>query len=128
VLTAITRDENEVAGRAIIEAQGEVAGYLAARYDIFTEFEKTADAADRVAMTVKLVRDIAIYNCHQFSAPVNMPPTRVYAYEAAVRFLRDVQAEKASIPELQRLNLNADGTTSSNYLYYSGNSKRDHHI
>jgi phage gp36-like protein len=132
VLAAITRNDNEVANQAIIEAQAEAAGYLAARYDIKDEYEKTApppgQTDDRNPLVVKLTRDIAIYNCHQFSAPVNMPATRVYAYEAAVKMLRDIQSEKAEVPGLARL-VTTDGVVSSNYVSYSTASpKRSHHF
>jgi len=129
VLTTITRNDNEVALQAVREAEAEVQSYLCARYDIAAELAKTPESTDRSAMVVKLVRSIAIYNCHNYSAPVNMTANVKDGYENSIKFLRDAQAEKASIPELKRLNQNDDGTTSSSYLYYSGASqKRTHHI
>ncbi|MDR0872181.1 MAG: DUF1320 domain-containing protein [Prevotellaceae bacterium] len=125
VLAVITRSDDEVVQQAINEAMAEVTAYLSARYDIAAEFAKTSN---RATMVAKIVRDIAIYNCHCFSAPVNIPKNRETAYENAIKFLRDVQAEKASIPDLARLTTAPDGTVSSNYLYFSGNPKRDHHI
>ena len=131
VLTAITRSSennvNSIAVQSIEEAQSEVAGYLSARYDIQSEFEKTPESADRVTMVVKLVRDIAIYNCHQFSAPVNMPETRIRAYENALKFMRDVQAEKAGIPGLKRLNETPGGSVSSSYIQFGGGTKRNNY-
>jgi phage gp36-like protein len=127
VLTVITRDEQN-ATQAIAEAQAEVEGYLMARYDIATELAKNPDD-ERVILVVKLVRDVALYNCYNISAPVNMPENRVKTYENTIKFLRDCQAEKASIPGLPRLKTSADGTVSSNYVSYSGSSpKRTHHI
>jgi phage gp36-like protein len=128
VLSVITREE-ENAAQAITEAMAEVESYLSARYDIAAELAKTPESDGRLTMVVKLVRDIALYNCHNISAPVTMPENRVKSYENAVKFLRDCQAEKANIPGLQRLNANDDGTTSSNYVSYTSSSpKRDHHF
>ena len=138
VLSVITR-EKQNAEQAIAEAMAEVEGYLLARYDIASELAKAppippeggdvSEADDRIIMVVKLVRDIALYNCHNIAAPVNIPENRVKSYENAIKFLRDCQAEKASISGLKRLNTSADGTVSSNYVSYSGSSpKRNHHI
>jgi phage gp36-like protein len=129
ILAVVTRNDNEVVFRAILEAQAEVAGYLSARYDIAAELALTPDDGNnRNTMVVKLVRDIAIYNCHNFSAPVNMPENKIRSYENAVKYLRECQGERADVPGLQRLNATAGGGVSSNYLYYGGNDKREHHI
>jgi phage gp36-like protein len=122
-LTVITRNDHEVANQAMVEAQAEVESYLSARYDIADELQKDAGSADRLPIVVKLVRDIAIYNCHNFSAPVNMPENRIRTYDNTIRFLREVQAEKASISGLPRLKT-ADGATSSSYIRYGGGTRR----
>ena len=127
VLNVITREEENVL-QAIAEAQAEVESYLSARYDIATELAKQPEDTSRIIMVVKLVRDIALYNCHNISAPVNIPENRIKAYDNAVKFLRDCQSEKASIPQLKRLRTGEDGKVLSNYVYYSGSSKkRNHH-
>ncbi len=126
VLNVIAPDESNMI-QAIEEAQAEVEGYLSARYDIATELAKQPEDTNRTIMVVKLVRDIALYNCHNIHAPVNLPENRKTAYESAVKFLRDCQTEKASIPGLNRLRTSEDGTVSSNYVYYSSsNPKRNH--
>ena len=157
VLNVITREEDN-AFQAITEAMAEVESYLSARYDIATELAKTPESdppppfsppfsppsegsgevsplsgglggVGRLTMIVKLVRDIALYNCHNIAAPVNIPENRIKSYDNAIKFLRECQAEKASIPGLKRLNTNDDGTTSSNYIAFSTSSqKRNHHI
>lgn len=128
VLNVITREE-ENAMQAIAEAMAEVESYLSARYDIAAELAKTPSDTSRVTMIVKIVRDIALYNCHNISAPVNIPENRVKSYDNAIKFLRDCQSEKASVPGLKRLNTAEDGTVSSNYISYSNSSdKRNHHI
>jgi phage gp36-like protein len=126
-LDAVSRDEIN-ALQAIIEASAEVESYLCARYDIKSELSKQFDDETRITMVVKLVRDIALFNCCTIATQVNMTEIRVQRYEDAIKFLRDCQAEKASIPDLQRLRT-ADGTVSSNYISYSSSSvKRNHHI
>lgn len=127
ILNTITREEDN-AWQAIAEAMAEVESYLSARYDIASELAKAHSDTSRITMVVKLVRDIALYNCHNIAAPVNFPENRMKSYENAIKFLRDCQSEKASIPGLPRLKT-ADGKTSSNYVSYSGSSpKRNHHI
>lgn len=117
-LTAITRGDNSKATKAIDDAMAMVRSYLCVRYDIEAEYAKTGNARD--GMTVKLIRDIAIYYCYEGSSPVNMPETREKAYDDAIAFLKSVQAEKAAMPGLARL----DGSKGSNYVKYGGNRKR----
>lgn len=127
VLQVITRDENN-ALQAIIEAMAEVESYLSARYDIASELAKTPNDDSRITMVIKLVRDIALYNCHNISAPVNIPENRVLSYKNAIKFLTDCQAEKNSIVGLKRLDTNENGSVSSNSIKYSSTTpKRDHH-
>ena len=117
-LTAITRGDDTKAAQAIADAMAMVRSYLCVRYDVEAEYAKTGAARD--GMTVKLVRDIAIYYCYEGSSPVNMPETRQKAYDDAIAFLKSVQAEKAAMPGLNRL----DGNRGSNYVKFGGNRKR----
>jgi len=118
LLAVVTRNADNVR-QAIAEAQAEVESYLTARYDIRAEYAKTGDS--RLPMVVKLVRDIALYNCFNIANPVSMPENRVTAYNNAVKFLKEVQAERASIDGLTRLT----GTTgTSSYVSFGGNRKR----
>ncbi len=119
VLSVISRSY-ENTRQAILEAQAEVESYLTARYDIRKEWNKSGD--QRCTMVIKIVRDIAIYNCYNVSNPVNMPESRRNAYKDAVAYLKEVQAERASIDGLERLT----GTTGiSSYVSFGGNSKRN---
>ena len=118
-LTAITRGDDTKPTKAIADAMAMVRSYLCVRYDIDAEFAKQPGQG-RDSMTVKLVRDIAIYYCYEGSSPVNMPETRKEAYDNAVKFLERVQAEKANMYGLTRL----DGSKGSNYVKYGGNKKR----
>ena len=118
-LAAITRGDNTKAVQAIEDAMAMVRSYLCVRYDIDAEFAKQPGQG-RDSMTVKLVRDIAIYYCYEGSSPVNMPESRQKSFDDAVAFLKSVQAEKAAMPGLVRL----DGSKGSNYVKYGGNRKR----
>lgn len=118
-LAAITRGDETKAAQAIEDAMAMVRSYLCVRYDIEAEFAKQP-GQKRDSMTVKLVRNIAIYYCYEGSSPVNMPETRKEAYDNAVKFLERVQAEKANMYGLTRL----DVSKGSNYVKYGGNRKR----
>ena len=121
VLQVITRNE-ENAHTAIGDAIHEVSSYLTARYDLAQEFKKTESA--RCAMVVKLIRDIALYNCYSINNPVGMPETRRKKYEDAISFLRQVQCEKTAL-DLPRL----QGEQSpSNFVAYGSNTKRKNHL
>lgn len=117
-IAVVTRNTDNVQ-QAIAEAQAEVESYLTARYDIRAEFAKTGDS--RLPMVVKLVRDIALYNCFNIANPVSMPENRVTSYNNAIKFLKDVQAERASIDGLVRL---TGATGGSSYVSFGGNRKR----
>lgn len=128
VLNVITRSQDAVAEQAIIEAEQEVASYLSARYDVMSELSKTPNNTDRLPMVVKMVRDIALYNIYNFTAPVNIPENRIKCYENAILLLKAAQAEKAAIVGLSRLSTSVDGTVKSSYIEYGGNPKRSNHI
>ena len=122
MLNVITRYA-ENAEQAISEAQSEVESYLTARYDIRAEFAKTG--SERSPLVIRLVRDVALYNCFKISNPVNMPEVRRDAYRDTVAFLKDVQAERASIDALTR----RTGTTgTSSYVSFGGNRKRNNQM
>lgn len=107
--------------QAIEEAILEVASFLKARYDMTTEFLNTGN--NRNMLVVKLIRDIALYNCYNISNPVNMPESRVLLYQQTIKYMRDIQSERADIPGLIRL----DAKTGSNYVAFGGNLKRPNH-
>ena len=117
VLNVITRYASK-AEQAIADAVAEVRSYLCARYDMDIELSKTG--ADRSPMVVKVARDIALYNCYNISNPVNMPESRRDAYSNAIAYLKSVQAERASIEGLVRLN----ASTGSSYVTHGGNKKK----
>ena len=116
-LSVITRNQNN-AEQAIREAEAEVRTYLCVRYDIDEEYCKTGDSRD--ATVFRLVRDIALYRCYAISNPTSMPDIRRQNYEDAIKLLRDIQAERASLT-LTRL---GGGSQGSNYVKHGGNQKR----
>lgn len=117
-LNVITRNR-ENAEQAIREAEAEVSGYLCVRYDIRSELEKAG--SDRDPTVFRLVRDIALYRCYAISNPSSMPEIRRRNYEDAISLLKNIQAEKAALPGLNRLD---GGNEGSNYVKYGGNRKR----
>lgn len=116
-LNVITRNQGN-AEQAVKEAMAEVRTYLCVRYDIDAEYRKTGDSRD--ATVFRLVRDIALYRCYAISNPTSMPEIRRQNYEDAIKLLRDIQAERASLT-LTRLDAGSQG---SNYVKYGGNQKR----
>lgn len=116
-LNVITRNRGN-AEQAVKEAVAEVRTYLCVRYDIDAEYRKTGDSRD--ATVFRLVRDIALYRCYAISNPTSMPEIRRQNYEDAIKLLRDIQAERASLT-LTRLDAGSQG---SNYVKYGGNQKR----
>jgi phage gp36-like protein len=117
-LAVITRNQNNAA-QAIREAEAEVRTYLCVRYDIDAELRRTGDSRD--ATVFRLVRDIALYRCYAISNPTSMPEIRRQNYEDALKLLRDIQGERASLSGLTRLD---SGSQGSNYVKYGGNTKR----
>lgn len=120
ILNVLTRSEGNI-NNAISEAIEEVKAYLTARYDVAVEFAKSGTARNK--LVVKLVREVALYNCYNISNPVNMPESRVQKYKDTIAFLKDVQSEKATIVGLTRL---TDATKGgSSYIKFGGNTKRN---
>lgn len=116
--------------QAIVEAIEEVESYLTARYDMATEFQKTSDDENgdsRVKMVVKLVREIALYNCVKISNPTSIHDARTKSYDDSISFLRSVQKEKTTITGLTRKNTQ-NGETTSNFITFNCNPKRPQHI
>ncbi|MBI9055508.1 MAG: DUF1320 family protein [Bacteroidales bacterium] len=121
ILTVISRNDSNI-NTAINEAVAEMGAYLGARYNIDNELMKIGST--RNTLIVKLVRDIAIYNCYKSSNPVNMPDAQIAAYKDAISFLTKAQAERTNIDGLERL---SDAVSGSSYLKYGGNDKRNNH-
>ncbi|HNX65622.1 MAG TPA: DUF1320 family protein [Bacteroidales bacterium] len=119
ILQVLSRNPENIS-TAIKEAMSEAAAYLSARYDITAEYLKTG--TNRNTLVMKVVRDIALYNCYNISNPINMPESREIKYKATISFLKDVQAERAAIEGLSRLD--SSTATGSNYIRFGGNTKR----
>ncbi|MHB9003507.1 MAG: phage protein Gp36 family protein [Coriobacteriia bacterium] len=121
ILQVIARNPENIA-TAIKDSISEVSAYLMARYDIDTELAKTGSSRNNLVL--KMIRDIAVYNCFLQSNQVNMPEIRINNYKSTIAMLKEVQAERASIPGLTRLS-DIDGTSGSSYLRFGGNTKRN---
>jgi len=108
---------------SIEEAVSEVRAYLAARYDMDAEMRKTG--SNRSSIIVKIVRDITIYNLYNNKSSNLVPDSRKDAYTFAISFLKNVQAEKASIESLTRIT--SERTGGSPYISFGSNPKRKNH-
>lgn len=116
-LQVISRNQDN-AENAIKEAIQEVISYLSSRYDVKAELSKSGTS--RNEMVVKLIRDVALYNCFSIYNPSKIPEIRRQKYEDSISFLKQVQSEKATL-NLTRL----QGITSpSSYVEFGSNSKR----
>jgi len=122
ILNVLTRSNPDNISNAISEAIAEVNSYLGVRYNMQAEWNKSGSS--RNVLVVKMVRDIALYNCYNISNPVNMPESRVQKYKDTISFLKDVQAERAQLDGLTRLS-DASNISGSNYLTFGGNTKRN---
>ncbi|HPH85567.1 MAG TPA: DUF1320 family protein [Ferruginibacter sp.] len=122
ILNVLTRSNPDNISNAISEAIAEVNSYLGVRYNMQAEWNKSGSS--RNVLVVKMVRDIALYNCYNISNPVNMPESRAQKYKDTISFLKDVQAERAQLDGLTRLS-DASNTSGSNYLTFGGNTKRN---
>ena len=119
VLQVISRNPENIT-TAITEAMAEVSAYLQSRFNIQAEYLLTG--ASRNTLVVKMVREVALYNVYNISNPQNMPQSRLDRYKGIIAFLKDVQAERAGIDGLQRLD--SETGTGSNYIRFGGHQKR----
>ena len=122
ILNVLTRSNPDNISNAISEAIAEVNSYLGVRYNMQAEWNKSGSS--RNVLVVKMVRDIALYNCYNISNPVNMPESRAQKYKDTISFLKDVQAERAQLDGLTRLS-DASNTSGRNYLTFGGHNKRN---
>ena len=84
ILQVIARNPDNITN-AIREAMAEVASYLQSRFNIADEFLKTGESRNTLVM--RLVREVALYNCYTMSNPVNMPESRIERYKGTISFL-----------------------------------------
>ena len=122
VLQVLSRSMDNV-NQAIVEATDEVVGYLSARYDMDVELLKTG--TNRNTTTIKLIREIAIYNCYKISNPVNMPESRIQVYKDTVSFMVRIQSGKVAIPGL--IYLSDKTEKGSSYIKSGGSPLRHNH-
>ncbi len=105
----------------IVENQAieEIRGYLAGRYQIDAEFNKTGD--ERHSLVLMFAKDIAIYHLCSIREGL-MTQTRIDRYDRAVEWLKGVQNGDVTVEGLDRLE-EEDGDTRSEFQMKS-NPKR----
>lgn len=119
VLKVISRDPENIA-QAIREAMEEVAAYLSSRFKIYEEYQLTGE--NRNILVVKMVREVALYNCYNIANPSTIPESKESRYKGVIAFLKDVQSERAGIDGLSRLD--SSTATGSSFLKYGCNTRR----
>lgn len=105
----------------IVENQAieEIRGYLAGRYQIDAEFNKTGN--ERHGLVLMFAKDIAIYHLCSIREGL-MTQTRIDRYDRAVEWLKGVQKGDVTVEGLDRLE-EEDGGTRSEFQMKS-NPKR----
>lgn len=99
VLTRIIESDSEIRDTAELTAQGEVEGYLAARYDTAAIFGATGSA--RHPKVVGVMVDIALYHLYSRMSPDQVPTLRKERYTHALEWLKMVATQRINpnLPE-----------------------------
>ena len=122
ILTALTRGDTTLVDDASNKAIEEMKGYLSARYDVNTLFSQTG--SNRNIIVLKYALDIAVYNLYMIHNPIKLTQIRQIAFNRAIKWLEDIQAEKINPTDLP---VYADVKNKSELLQGS-NPKRHNHF
>jgi len=76
--------------RAEMAAQEEMESYLSNRFDMAKVFDPAQDEAERNALVVMYMVDIAVYHLHANITPNDVPEVRQVRYDNAMAWLRKV--------------------------------------
>lgn len=148
LLVRVTGGANGAPNAAVLDAAETAAvalmkGYLSARYDVAAIFrpvapappedeeeeEEGGDEEDEVAdernpIVVKYAVDITLKFVYDRLPPEQIPESRVYNYEAAIKWLAGVQKQLINPPDLP-LVATPDPKA---YVVFGGNPKRTNHL
>lgn len=91
IIQAVTRGDTGIIDLEERGAIDFVAGYLSARYDTQALFSATD--TERSPVLIQTVRDILLYNLYSRANPQKMSQTTADRYDAALLWLKDVQAQ-----------------------------------
>lgn len=83
--------EDVVRQEAEDTAEAQIRSYTQAKYDVATEFAKTAPDATRARMIIKCMVDISLYHLHFTINPRNIPKLRADAYDNCIEHLKAIQ-------------------------------------
>ena len=100
-------------------AEGDLTLFLATRYDIRAELEKTGD--NRNPYLLLLARDLAIY--HLYSLQETIPAHRVKRYDQAIAMLKMIQDGKSTLPGVDPAPV-SETPVVSGQISYGGNLAR----
>lgn len=106
----------------IAEQEGisEMKSYLNSRYDTAAVFG--ASGADRNPIVLRYLIDITLYHLHSRINPRKVPELRKDRYKKAMEWLMMVSEQKLN-PDLP-----VPATGTKDYILYSSNPQRNHHI
>lgn len=94
ITTMMVRYSDAIINMHLIAAEGDIEMYLAARYAIRPELDKTGNARHKYLLTI--ARDLAIY--HLYSLQETIPAHRTKRYEQAIAMLKMIQDGKSTLP------------------------------
>lgn len=118
---ALILEAEDMLDRSELAAMDEARGWLLGKYDIDTDFAKTG--AERQAILVMKIVDIALYNIHCILNPKAIPSIREKRYDDAITWFNNVNE---GIINPAGLTKPTDGSKS--HLYMGSNKKRDHYF
>lgn len=117
VLDALTGNDDTIIDELSAEAVTEMKFVLGARYDVNTIFSITG--AGRPKNLVMYCKDIALFHIYSISNLGEIPENRVKRYEAALQWMKDVNAQK--------INLDGLPLNTKTLVKYGSNEKRINH-
>ncbi|GAB3734965.1 phage protein Gp36 family protein [Spirosoma lituiforme] len=119
ISSMISRYSDAIINMNLVAAEGEIDMYLAARYAIRTELDKTGE--NRHAYLLTIARDLAIY--HLYSLQETIPAHREKRYEQAITLLKLIQQGKSTLPGVDPAPV-ADAPDAASQIGYGGNARR----
>lgn len=85
------KTQDQIRLEAELTAQAKIEAFTQARYDIATEFAKTAPDTARSRMVIQCNVDIAFFYLHKTINPNNIPTLRINAFEMCLEQLAEIQ-------------------------------------
>lgn len=123
IRNAIARNSELNINHQINFALSLIRSRLSARYDITSEFLKTAET--RNPLLLEYAMDIAIYNLYNSQEAI--PDHRVKRYDDAIEFLKDVVSKRANLEGVPLIPTDDPNTPKGN-IKMGSELKRNNHL